>query len=70
MNNIKKIRKSKKLSQFQLAVLTNITPSDISRLENNKIFPYPGWRNKLVKALEVEEQEIWPELKYEKEVMQ
>jgi transcriptional regulator with XRE-family HTH domain len=61
MNNLKNIREMKKLSQFELAKLADITPSDISRIENNKIYAYPGWRERLANALEVEEKEIWPD---------
>lgn len=63
LNNLKKIRISKGLSQFDLAKLANVTPSDISRLENNKIFAYPGWRKRLAIALKVEEKDIWPKIK-------
>lgn len=59
-NNLREIRESRNLSQFQLAKLADVTPSDISRIENNKIFAYPGWRTRLAKALETEEKEIWP----------
>lgn len=59
MNNLKSARKSKGLSQFELAKLSNVTPSDISRLENNKIYAYPGWRKRIAKALGVEVEQIW-----------
>lgn len=60
VSKLKKIREAKGLSQFELAKLSDITPADISRLENNKIFAYPGWRERLARALGVEEKEIWP----------
>lgn len=60
-NKLKEIREIRGLSQFELAKLADITPSDISRIENSKIFAYPGWRKRLANALEVEEKEIWPE---------
>lgn len=59
-NNLKDIREKMKLSQFELAKIADITPSDISRIENNKIYAYPGWRKRLARALKVEEREIWP----------
>lgn len=62
MNNLKSIRKSKGLSQFELAKLANVTPSDISRIENNKIYPYPNWRKRISKALGVSEDKIWIEI--------
>lgn len=68
MNNLKKIRIRKKLSQFELAKLSNIAPSDISRIENDKLYCHPGWRERLSKALNVTEKEIFSEL--EKEVIE
>lgn len=59
-NNLRKIRKDKRLSQLQLSVKTEISPGIISSIENNKIYAYPGWRERLANALEVEE-EIWPD---------
>lgn len=64
-NNLKEIRNFKRLSQFQLAKRADISPADISRLENGKIFAYPGWRKKLSEALGVTEIEIWPEIEGE-----
>lgn len=60
LNNLRKIRIEKGLSQLQLSVKTEISPGIISNIENNKIFAYPGWRERLARALEVEEKEIWP----------
>lgn len=63
MNNLKEIRISKGISQFELAKMANIAPSDISRLENNKVHPYPNWRKRISKALGLDEGEIWTEIK-------
>lgn len=61
MNQLKKIRELKGLSQFELAKKADITPSDISRIENNKIFAYPGWRARLAEALDIPQNELFPE---------
>jgi len=61
MNNLREIRRIKTLSQFDLAKLSNIAPSDISRIENGKLYAHPGWRKRLSDALKVKEQEIFPE---------
>ncbi len=61
MNNLKKIRISRKLSQFDLAKLSDVAPSDISRIENGKLYAHPGWRERISKALNLPEHEIFPE---------
>jgi len=62
-NNLKKIRKERGLTQFDLAKQTDISPSDISQIETEKRFPFPGWRKKLAKALEIAEKELFPGIK-------
>ena len=61
MDNLKKIRTEQGLSQLSLAKLTDIAPSDISRIENGWLKPYPGWCKRLADALEVKENELFPE---------
>ncbi len=61
-NRLREIRETKKLSQVDLTRKTGIGPATISNLENEKIFPYPGWRRKLAQALEVSEEELFPEV--------
>jgi len=60
MNNLAKIRKQKGVSQLRLSLLTGIAPGDISRIENNWIRPYPGWRKRLAKALGTTETKLFP----------
>ena len=59
MNNLKKVRKEKGLSQLKLAFITGIAPSEISRIENGWLYPYPGWRKRLAEALKVSERELF-----------
>jgi len=61
MNNLKKVRTEKGFSQLTLAKLTNIAPTDISRIENGWLRPYSGWRKRLAKALGVTEADLFPE---------
>lgn len=61
MNNLKEIRGKKGFSQLTLAKLTNIAPTDISRIENGWLHPYPGWRKRLARALDVTTRELFPE---------
>jgi putative transcriptional regulator len=60
VNRLREIRKQKGLSQLRLAFMTDIAPWDISRIENDWIKPYPGWRKRLSKALGVPELELFP----------
>ena len=61
MNNLKEIRTNKGFSQLTLAKLTDIAPTEISRIENGWLRPYAGWRRRLAKALHVSERELFPE---------
>lgn len=61
MNRLKEIRNERGLSQLRLSLLTGIAPSELSRIENNWIKPYPGWRKRLARALGVTEAELFPE---------
>jgi len=59
-NNLKKIRHEKGLSQLKLAFLTGISPTDISRIENDVRKAYPGWRKRLAEALGESEATLFP----------
>jgi len=61
MNHLKEMRTNQGISQLALAKLTNIAPSDISRIENGWLRPYPGWRRRLARALRVSERELFPD---------
>ncbi len=63
MNNLQKVRKERGFSQLRLAMLTGIAPGDISRIENNWLVPYPGWRKRLARALGTTEAELFPSAK-------
>lgn len=60
MNRLKEVRNERGLSQLRLALLTGIAPGDISRIENNWLRPYPGWRKRLSRALGISEAELFP----------
>ena len=60
MNHLKRIRHEKGLSQLKLAFMTGIGPTEISRIENGWLKPYPGWRKRLAKALGTSERELFP----------
>jgi transcriptional regulator with XRE-family HTH domain len=59
-NKLKQVRNERGLSQLRLALLTGIAPSELSRIENGWIRPYPGWRKRLARALGTTEAELFP----------
>lgn len=59
---LKLIRLQRGLSQMQLCLLTGIHPSTLSRIENGQMYPYPGWRKRIAEALNMREEEIFPEV--------
>jgi transcriptional regulator with XRE-family HTH domain len=63
LNNLQKVRKEKGLSQLKLALMTGIAPSEISRIENDWLKPYPGWRKRLARALGITEAKLFPDEK-------
>jgi transcriptional regulator with XRE-family HTH domain len=61
VNNLARIRKEKGISQLKLSFLASIAPSEISRIENNKLVAFPGWRKRFAEALGVTEAELFPD---------
>lgn len=61
-NNLKIIRTQKGISQLELAIMTRISPSNLSHIENGKQYCYPGWRKRLAQALNVDEKTLFPEV--------
>lgn len=60
MNNLRKFRKEQDISQLQLSRMSGVASNVISNIENDKIYAYPGWQNKIAKALNVPKEEIFP----------
>lgn len=60
-NNLKRTMREKNVSGFELFRRTNIAPSTISGIVNNRVIPFPGWRKRISEALDVPETEIFPE---------
>lgn len=60
LNNLRKIREERELTQFELAKLTNIYPSNISEVERGLRIAYPSWKERLAEALGVPEHELFP----------
>lgn len=62
-NMLRKFRENKGLSQLQLSMKTGIAPNIICNIENERIIAYKGWKKRISEALNVPEQEIFPEKK-------
>ncbi len=56
---VREIRKSKGLTQEQIAELINIEPPNVSKMESGLHFPQPDKIEKLAKALDVNIQELF-----------
>ena len=61
MNRLAEFRKLRGISQLNLSRMVNISPSDLSRIENNKLVPFPGWKRRLARALKGKVSEIFPD---------
>ena len=60
-NNLRSHRIHRGFSQLELARRAKIAPGIISNIENQKQYPYKGWRKRIARALNASEKEIFPE---------
>jgi len=67
MFQITLIRQKRGWSQAELARKAEIGEANLSRLEQGKIFPYPGWKRKLGDALGVDPEILFQEVKHNDE---
>lgn len=58
---IREIRKAKGLSQWKLAQLTGIHPTNLYKVESGQLRLYPGWRQRIAEALGVREEDLYQE---------
>lgn len=58
---IRKILKEKNISQFNLAVETDINQCYLSKALNERIEFREAWRKKIAKFLQMDEDEVFPE---------
>ena len=56
---VKELRKSKGITQEQIAELINLEPPNVSKMENGMHFPQPEKIEKIAKALDVEISELF-----------
>jgi transcriptional regulator with XRE-family HTH domain len=62
---IRKILKEKNISQFNLAIETDINQCYLSKALNERIEFREAWRKKIAKHLQMDEDEVFPEYKGE-----
>jgi transcriptional regulator with XRE-family HTH domain len=61
------LREKAKLSKLALSRRSGVANSVICQLEKGKVYPFPGWRKKLAKALDVDPEILFTEVKNETE---
>ncbi len=59
-NRLREIRAAKRITQFQLRILTGIQQSKLSFIENGLIKPGTEEKEKISKALGLKPEEIFP----------
>lgn len=52
-------REARGWSQAELCRRTGIHPTTLSRLEGGKVYPYPGWKRRLSRALGIPGDELF-----------
>lgn len=58
MTKMKARRHELKLSQTAVGYLAGVSPADISRIENQRMIPYPGQADKIAKVLKLRVDEL------------
>lgn len=61
-NNVRAERLRRGMTQFDLAIKTRISQTDICQIELGKRPVFPKWRRKLSEALGVPEEKLFPEV--------
>jgi transcriptional regulator with XRE-family HTH domain len=59
--NLREIRMSQNKTILEISRLTLISPSDISQIELGKKPCFPAWRKRIAAALDMPEDEVFPE---------
>jgi transcriptional regulator with XRE-family HTH domain len=62
MSQLKDVRLQRGLTQAQLGALAGIAPQDISSIENGWRTPFPAWRQRISRALNMKEEQLFPEV--------
>ncbi len=62
MLNLTVEREKRGWTKSELARRSGVPLAEICRIEGGKIFPYPGWRRKIARAMEMPESELFQEV--------
>lgn len=62
MFKITQIRENEGITQAELSRLSGVSRPDLCRLEAGKIYPYPGWKQKLAEALDTDPDTLFQEV--------
>lgn len=54
--------KEREITDTALSGLTNISPSDISKLKRGLIPAYPGWRRRIARVMGMSEEDLFAEV--------
>ena len=64
---LKSIMRQSKLSQYRLAHMANVPSTGLNQAINGKLTFFPGWRKRVAIALNMPEDEVFPEYAEKKE---
>ena len=62
MLELRRVRQERGISLVKLCQSTGIDPGSLSLIERGRLFPYPGWRRRIAKALELPEDALFKEV--------
>lgn len=59
MSNLARVRRERGLTQADLSLMTRISTPAISSMECGRLKPYPSWKRRLARVLEVTDEELF-----------
>ena len=62
MFRLTRIRKNEGITQAELSRLTGIPRPTICHIENGKVYPFPGWKQRIGEALDIDPEILFEEV--------
>jgi putative transcriptional regulator len=62
-NRVRELRSERGWSQTVLTIKTRLTQSILSRIENGKLEPHPGWKRRIARAFGLSVESVFGEKK-------